>query len=186
MEPRKAKTLNELPERLHHFGFTIKDQEANRHFFEDILGIPLVATWCERAYNVVVGREIEYCHTFYAMKDGGALAFFQFADQDAYEKLKSLRPEVGHHISFKVSPETYAEIRDRLNANKISIRETDHGYCQSLYVSTPDALKLEFTYDAPEVEQINEMRRKDCHSELKRWLAGDRRPNNEDRHGVTS
>ena len=49
----KAKTLDRLPERLHHFGFVVKDQEVNRQFFEDVLGIPLVATWCERAHNVV-------------------------------------------------------------------------------------------------------------------------------------
>ena len=67
----KAKTLDRLPERLHHFGFVVKDQEVNRQFFEDVLGIPLVATWCERAHNVVVGREINYCHTFYALADGG-------------------------------------------------------------------------------------------------------------------
>ena len=83
----KSKALDRLPERLHHFGFVVKDQEVNRQFFEDVLGIPLIATWCERAHNVVVGREINYCHTFYALADGGALAFFQFEDADAYEAL---------------------------------------------------------------------------------------------------
>jgi hypothetical protein len=28
------------------------------------------------------------------------------------------------------------------------------------------------------------MRKADCHSELKRWLAGDHHPNNNDRHGA--
>jgi catechol 2,3-dioxygenase-like lactoylglutathione lyase family enzyme len=36
-----------------------RDQEATRHFYEDILGLPLVATWAERA--PATGRE--YCHT---------------------------------------------------------------------------------------------------------------------------
>jgi len=39
----KSKSLDRLPERLHHFGFVVKDQEVNRQFFEDVLGIPLVA-----------------------------------------------------------------------------------------------------------------------------------------------
>ena len=43
----KSKALDRLPERLHHFGFVVKDQEVNRQFFEDVLGIPLIATWCE-------------------------------------------------------------------------------------------------------------------------------------------
>jgi glyoxylase I family protein len=40
---------------------------------------------------------------------------------------------------------------------------------------------LEFTVDAADVEQIAAMRRKDAHSELARWLAGDRHVNNGDR-----
>ena len=50
---------------LHHHAYAVKDQEANRHFIEDMLGIPLVATWCERVFRPEVGREVDYCHTFY-------------------------------------------------------------------------------------------------------------------------
>ena len=51
-----------------------------------------------------------------------------------------------------------------------------------MYLKTPDGLRLEFTIDAPNAERIAEMRRKDAaHSELARWLAGDRRTNNDDR-----
>jgi len=32
------------PERLHHHACVVRDQEKNRRFFEDILGIPLTAT----------------------------------------------------------------------------------------------------------------------------------------------
>ena len=48
LEPRPrsdAKLLDELPLRLHHNAYVVKDQEANRRFLEDLLGIPLVATW---------------------------------------------------------------------------------------------------------------------------------------------
>src|SRR5690606_21371116 len=62
-----------LPLRLHHHAWVTKDQEANRRFFEELLGMPLVATWCERTHNPEAGRELEYCHTFYALGDGGAL-----------------------------------------------------------------------------------------------------------------
>jgi catechol 2,3-dioxygenase-like lactoylglutathione lyase family enzyme len=37
-----------LPSRLHHTAYTSKDLEATRHFYEDIIGLPLVATWCEK------------------------------------------------------------------------------------------------------------------------------------------
>ena len=141
-----------MPERLHHYAFVIKDQEANRKFWEDIIGIPLCATWCERAYNGSIGREIDYCHTFYALADGGALAFFQFADEDVYEAMRALRPDQGQHFAMMVSKPTYDEIGKRIQAAKLPFRETDHGYCKSIYTASPDGLKVEFTIDPPEVE----------------------------------
>src|SRR6266576_1774027 len=72
-----AASLPNLPLRLHHHAYVVKDHEANRRFIEDLLGIPLVATWCEKNYRADLGREVEFCHTFFGLKDGGALAFFQ-------------------------------------------------------------------------------------------------------------
>ncbi len=43
--------LSRLPSRLHHNAFVVKDHEVNRRFFEDLLGIPLVATWCEKNFQ---------------------------------------------------------------------------------------------------------------------------------------
>lgn len=177
-----AKPLAELPSRLHHHAFVVKDQEVNRHFFEDILGLPLVATWCERTYHPDFGREFDYCHTFFALADGGALAFFQFADADIYEKAKAILPPSGGgwwHVAVKASQKSFDEILARVKAHGVAHRVTDHGYCVSLYVTSPDGLKVEFTVDAPNVEAINAQRRTDAHSELTRWLAGDRHANND-------
>src|SRR5271165_1777460 len=40
--------LAKLPSRLHHNAFVVRDHEVNRRFFEDLLGIPLVATGAKR------------------------------------------------------------------------------------------------------------------------------------------
>jgi len=159
----------------------VRDQEANRKFFEDVLGLPLVATWCEKAYNVEAQREREYCHTFYAIGDGGALAFFQYADESIYREALPAEGSRFRHIALKVSRETFDEIDRRVKAADIPRRITDHGYCLSLYVTSPDGLRVEFTVDPPNVEEINAARRADAHSELERWLAGDHTPNNIDR-----
>lgn len=186
MSPSKqaaaSKALAQLPQRLHHYAVVIQDQESNRRFLEDLLGIPLSATWCERAFNNDLQREIEYCHTFYELADGGALAFFQYADADAYELLKPANMPIGQHVAFKASQETFDEICRRLDAADYPYRKVDHGYCLSVYVQSPDNLRVEFTVDCADIEEIAAMRRKDAHSELKRWLAGDRRPNNDIRH----
>jgi catechol 2,3-dioxygenase-like lactoylglutathione lyase family enzyme len=184
MAETKAKLLAERPARLHHHAFTVRDQETNRRFMEDVLGIPLVATWCERTYRAEAGREIDYCHTFYEMEDGSALAFFQWGDEAVYERNRAYFHPQGQgvwHVAFKASRKTQDEIEARVKAAGVPYRVTDHGYCRSLYVDTPDGLRIEFAVDAPDADAIAEMRRGDAHSELARWLAGDRRTNNDDR-----
>lgn len=171
--------LTQLPTRLHHYAVVIRDHEENRKFIEDVLGIPLVATWCESVYNPDLKRNVDYCHTFYEFGDGGALAFFQYADPADYERLKPANLLVGQHIAFKVDRATQDEIAARLEAAGISYRRTDHGYCLSIYLVSPDELRLEFTVDAPDAAEIAAMRRADAHTELKRWLGGDRRVNND-------
>ena len=174
--------LSKLPSRLHHYAFVVKDHEINRRFFEDLLGIPLVATWCEKNLSAELQREVEFCHTFFAMADGGALAFFQFADPELYEMTQAEKPaKVGRydHIAFKAEPVTYEELKQRLNRAGEKYRETNHGYCKSIYVSSPDGLIVEFTQDPEDVAEIDAIRRADAHSELARWLSGDRRTNNE-------
>jgi glyoxylase I family protein len=85
------------------------------------------------------------------------------------------------HTAFKVSQATFDEIRSRCETADVPLRIIDHGYCTSMYMKSPDDMKLEFTVDAPNAEAIAEMRRRDAHTELARWLAGDRRTNNGDR-----
>lgn len=172
-------TLAQLPLRLHHHAYVVGDHEANRRFIEDVLGIPLVATWCER--TTVQGREVAMCHTFYGLADGGALAFFGFADPEVTRLCIAEKPPVvGNfdHVAFKVEPGTYNEIIARLRAAGQAYRENDHGYCKSVYATSPDGLIVEFTVDPPGVEQIDAMRRADAHSELARWVGGDHRTNN--------
>ena len=181
-ESKTASLLGRLPSRLHHNAYVVRDHEVNRRFFEDLLGIPLVATWCEKNYSAEVGREVEFCHTFFSMADGGALAFFQFADPELYEMTQAKQPaKIGRydHIAFKAEPETYEELKQRLETAGEKYRESNHGYCKSIYVQSPDGLIVEFTQDPDDVAEIDAIRRADAHSELARWLGGDRRTNNE-------
>lgn len=178
----KPGLLSRLPSRLHHNAYVVRDHEANRRFFEDLLGIPLVATWCEKSYSTELGREVAFCHTFFGMADGSALAFFQFADPELYARTQAERPaQIGRydHIAFKAEPETYDELKRRLAAAGEEYRESNHGYCKSIYVTSPDGLHLEFTQDPDDAAEIDALRRADAHSELARWLAGDRHTNNE-------
>ena len=169
-----------LAQRLHHTAYVTKDQEATRNFYEDILGFPLVATWSET--DELFGAERVYCHTFFGLADGSALAFFQFAnkeDQDLFDP--ELTPSPFRHIALKVDAEGQAELERRLEEANWDPEGTfvlEHGYCRSLYTNDPNGMILEFTCDVDGYQDINADRAQDAHETLKRWLAGDHTSNN--------
>jgi glyoxylase I family protein len=169
-----------LPSRLHHNAYVTRDMEATRHFYEDVLGFPLLATWCEA--DELFGALRVYCHCFFGIGDGGALAFFQFADPKDQDQFGPKMPfSAFHHIALRVDEAAQAAIERRIAAAGFKEPATfviDHGYCRSVYVTDPNGMIVELTRDAPDVDQINADRLADAHSELKRWLAGDHHSNN--------
>jgi glyoxylase I family protein len=167
-----------LPVRLHHHAFVTTDQEATRRFYEDIVGLPLVATWTE-VEHLMGGEAQEFCHTFYGLGDGGSLAFFQFADNQFSEQFApSPPPSLFRHVALLISTQGQDGIRDRAQAAGVETMTADHGYCRSLYITDPNGLLLEFTVDHPEVDEIDAIRRENAHRDLARWLSGDHSSNN--------
>lgn len=169
-----------IAQRLHHTAYVTKDQEATRAFYEDILGFPLIATWSET--DELFGAERVYCHTFFGMADGSALAFFQFADEEDQKLFDpELAPSPFRHIALKVTAEGQADLERRLEQSGWDPEGTfvlEHGYCRSLYAHDPNGMLVEFTVDAEGAEEINKARAADAHETLKRWLAGDHSSNN--------
>ena len=137
------------PSRLHHTAYVSRDLEATRKFYEDVIGLPLVATWCE--IDELFGAQRVYCHLFFELKDGSALAFFQFANP---EDQKLFGPPLAEspfrHIALNVDKETQDGIERRLAAAGYKEPQTyvlEHGYCRSVYVTDPNDLIVEFTLD---------------------------------------
>ena len=172
-------TLSELPMRLHHNAYVSANQERTRHFYEDIVGLPLVAAWVDEGeFPEFPGRKVPFVHTFFGIGDGGALAFFEFADADVAEKFKARQQPFFVHLALAVSAATQDEIQRRLEAEKIPVRVRDHGYCKSIYATDPDGLVVEFTSDPADAGKIDAWQRATAHETLKRWRAGDRTTNN--------
>ena len=171
-----------LAQRLHHTAYVTKDQEATRAFYEDILGFPLLATWSEA--DELFGAERVYCHTFFGLADGSALAFFQFADPEDQALFDpELAPSPFRHVALNVDQETQAELERRIEAAGLEGGYTlEHGYCRSVYVTDPNGMIVEFTCDDPRAALGEADRKAKAHAELKRWLAGDRSTNNDFRH----
>lgn len=170
------------PTRLHHTAFVTTDLEKVRAFYEDLIGLPLVATWCEQ--DELFGELRTYCHCFFGMPDGSALAFFQFA-HERDQKLfgPQLAPSPFRHIALNVESKTLDAVAARLKSAGYVEPQTyilEHGYCRSLYVEDPSGMLVELTADAPESitsEKVT-MKRETARAELARWLAGDHTSNN--------
>jgi catechol 2,3-dioxygenase-like lactoylglutathione lyase family enzyme len=171
---------DKLPSRLHHNAYVTKDMEATRKFYEDVIGLPLIATWSES--DDLFGAVRTYCHCFFGLGDGGALAFFQFEKPEDQEQFGPRMPfSPFHHIALNVDSETQKGIEERLNASGFKEPESfvlDHGYCRSVYATDPNGLIVEFTLDAPKAAEINATRRAQAHADLKKWLGGDHTSNN--------
>ncbi|MET0389976.1 MAG: VOC family protein [Polyangiales bacterium] len=170
------------PTRLHHTAYVTKDLRATRAFYEDLIGLPLVATWCES--DELFGKVRTYCHCFFGLEDGSALAFFQFADPSDQAQFGPPIPESPfHHIALHVDHETQDRVARRIADAGYREPQTfvlEHGYCRSLYIADPNGMLLELTADAPAAiaTAVSDANRAKAHAELERWLGGDHTSNN--------
>ena len=179
-EQTSARPLRHLPERLHHHAYVCADQERTRRFYEDVLGLPLIATWIER--EEYEGQILVYSHVFYGLGDGSALAFFNFKDSAQQAAFSARQQPLFVHLALKVSKETQGEIQRRCEAAGVPAQTLKHGYCTSLYVVDPDGLTVEFAREADRIEAINARQIATARESLARWIAGETTPNNDVRY----
>jgi catechol 2,3-dioxygenase-like lactoylglutathione lyase family enzyme len=164
--------LGARPSGLHHHAYVSSDQERTRAFYEGVLGLPLIETWCE------VDDNGPFCHTFFELGDGSCLAFFQFASPDVQAASTPAPPVVFDHVALAASADVQATIAERAEAAGMPTLTINHGYCTSLYLNDPDGLLIEVTVDNPDAVASAPDRRAKAHAELARWLAGDHTDNN--------
>ena len=165
------------PLRLHHHAFVVRDQLATRRFYEEIIGLPLVATWGEE--EDFGHGPLAYCHTFYEVADGSCLAFFQFASEEAAKQFGQAKPPSPFdHVALLATTELQDQVAARAADAGLQTKKIDHGYCVSLYIPDPDGLLIELVVDAQAAIDDSAMRREAASAELERWCNGDHRPNN--------
>ena len=121
MPPTPAQTIAAVPIRgLHHFAYRCRDCEETRHFYEDILGLPLVHVI--RADHVPsTGEYCPYVHIFFRMADGSYIAFFDLGDDE--KALPSPNtPEWVNHIALRVDSPADAARREGAAAARTASR----------------------------------------------------------------
>jgi len=155
---------------LHHYAYRAKDAEETRHFYEDILGLPL--------YHIIQSDHVpstgEYCpytHFFFRLQDGSFIAFFDLGDDEAALPSPNT-PLWVNHISFRVdSQQALLDMKARLEANGIEVLGvTDHHIFHSIYFFDPNGVRLELTAQlADEFQMLQES--KTAHARLGEWTA---------------
>jgi len=156
-------------EGLHHFAWRCKDAETTRHFYEDILGLPLVHV-IKNDYVPSTREFCPYVHIFFRMHDGSHIAFFDLGDDVAAEPSPNT-PEWVNHIALRVADrQDLARMKQRLEHYGIDVLGViDHdGYIESIYFFDPNNFRLEFTTELASPKTIEAYARK-AHSELVQW-----------------
>lgn len=138
---------------LHHIAFACRNLEATHHFYEDLLGFPLVHTEVDQRRNGYMK------HVFYDLGDGSCLAFFDLHGMGEPEQLRTAistdldLPVWVNHVAIRADEQRVRGVKERLDEAGIPLSmELDHGWCQSAYVVDPNGILVEFTVDTPGFE----------------------------------
>ncbi|MBI5275514.1 MAG: VOC family protein [Burkholderiales bacterium] len=167
--------LNRLPaapaiRQLHHYAYRARDAEETRHFYEDILGLPLYHI-IQSDYVPSTGEYCPYTHFFFRLQDGSFIAFFDLGDDEAAEPSPNT-PKWVNHISFRVdSLQALQDMRARLEAHGVEvIGITDHHIFDSIYFFDPNGVRLELTAQRATEEQMH-AESTTAHERLAEWNA---------------
>ena len=162
-------TMADNPVRqIHHHAYACWDSEDTRHFYEDILGMPLIAT-------VVLEDPLRndgsrYCHTFFEIADGDALAFFEHTSL-SHPKRFTARSGPHYHVALEVEGDAMVrELKCKLDAAGVANVLVDHGVFLSLRFNDPNGLVLECMANMPSSSEYERTSRRSAHSVLQRWL----------------
>lgn len=157
-------------QRLHHFAWRCRDAEETRHFYEDILGLPLVHVI--RSDTVPsTGEQCPYVHVFFQLGDGSSVAFFDLGDNTTAAPSPNT-PAWVNHLALQVADvDALAGAKERLLAAGIEvIGPTDHHFVESIYFFDPNGIRLELT--APkESEEYLRAAREEAHALCAQWTA---------------
>ena len=157
-------------QQLHHYAYRARDAEETRHFYEDILGLPMYHI-IQSDYVPSTGEYCPYTHFFFRLQDGSFIAFFDLGDDQAAQPSPNT-PLWVNHISFRVeSQQALHDMKARLEAHGIEVLGvTDHHIFHSIYFFDPNGIRLELTAQlADEFQMLQESRT--AHARLAEWTA---------------
>jgi catechol 2,3-dioxygenase-like lactoylglutathione lyase family enzyme len=153
---------------LNHVAYRCRDAEETRHFYEDILGLPLIHV--VRGDVVSTGEQGIFAHLFFEMTDGSCVAFFDLGDNVAGEPSPNT-PGWVNHLALQVDSEAKVdEAKARLVAAGIEVLgpKLHDGQFRSIYFFDPNGVRLEFTVNTTSADERQVFRR-NARAECDNW-----------------
>jgi catechol 2,3-dioxygenase-like lactoylglutathione lyase family enzyme len=164
-----ALQANPVPIRgLHHFAYRCRDCEETRHFYEDVLGLPLVHV-IKSDHVPSTGEYCPYVHIFFQMTDGSYIAFFDLGD-DVKAEPSPNTPSWVNHIALRVdSVAALRAAKARLEAAGVEVLGvTDHHIIESIYFFDPNGIRLELTTPTVTEAEMEHLAQQ-AHAEVQEW-----------------
>jgi catechol 2,3-dioxygenase-like lactoylglutathione lyase family enzyme len=156
---------------INHAAYRCRDAEQTRWFYEDVLGIPLVAALI-REKIAGLEEDTPYLHLFFQLGNGNLIAFFDEptgATPEQFERAFSF----DRHLAFEV--DTEAEMlawQKRINAAGVScLGPVDHGIVRSVYMYDPNGLQTEICVRTPIHDQVMAEEQRNAHENIRKWNA---------------
>jgi catechol 2,3-dioxygenase-like lactoylglutathione lyase family enzyme len=126
-------------QKLHHAAYRCRDSEQTRAFYEDFLGLPLVAAL--RLRETATGRATDVLHTFYRLDDGACVAFFEAPDLPFDFKAQH---DFDVHLALEVDVDVLRAMFAKGKAAGIETRGiSDHRFIDSIYFRDPNGYVIE-------------------------------------------
>ena len=127
--------------KLHNSAYRWKDTLQTKKFYVNFLGLKLT-----KAFIIDItktSRKTKVLHSFYSLKDGSAIAFFE-DPSNPFNFIK--QRDFDLHIAFEV---TLKDLNNYFNKGKRFGIETrgisDHGFIKSVYFRDPNGYVIELT-----------------------------------------
>jgi glyoxylase I family protein len=165
-ERRIRRARNPFKSYFHH-ATRVADMEATRHFYEDIIGLPMTSCQVQKI-DPETKQPTNFILTSFELADGNFVGFFQFDDPTRpYIKRK---PSYLDHLAINVSDKRVLdEVFERVKANGVSHFFENQPMCRSLYIFDPDGDLFELAYQLEGLDDALDGR--DAHQQLKEWLS---------------
>lgn len=154
------------PTMLDHVAYRCRDAGETTEFYTRVLGMKLVAAVTDSHVQSTKER-CPHIHVFFAMQDGGCVAFFETPEERPMGRDPNT-PAWVQHLALQVKDrETLLAMKKRIEDAGVSVIGPKDGHlCVSIYFFDPNGHRLELTNRKVVPDERSE---RDAHRILARW-----------------